>query len=697
MKRLLWHGALLGLAAAAIASACHAPGWLDRVEFLLYDWRANLLARPSAATDRIRIVAVDQSSLDWAEEHFDIRWKWPRQVYAPILAFCKRAGARAVIFDMLYTEASDAADPRDDAIFGEAIAAGVPFVTGLPLSTRQGLATNWPADLPPGPLYAPAHSLPNTMSRASFPILPVASQATILGSVTAEPDRDAVFRRLPAYQVFDGRIVPTLGVAALCAAARAPLDPVARTVGAHRIRMRPNGDITLHFRGKSQTHRWYNAAAIMESELRLMEGGKPSIDPEELRDCFVFFGLTAPGLKDLKPSPVGAGYPGVELQATLLDTILEGDALRDPPFAATALAILLTGLLAGIAGRACRHAWQSGLSVVVFTLLPMAPGILAYRMAVWLPVAPMAVAGLLASVGAVAVNFALEGRQKRFIKGAFRQYLSPAVIEALVRNPGQLALGGEEKQLSIYFSDVQGFTGISEGLTPTRLTALLNEYLTAMTDIILDEGGTIDKYEGDAIIAFWNAPLSQADHPVRAVRAALRCLQTLGAMRPDLAARYGRELHARIGLNTGMVVVGNMGSNQRFDYTFLGDAGNLASRLEGINKQFGTFILISQATREALAGAFPAREVATVRVVGRREPVRVYEPFLPDAYAAATDRLRAFESALAAYYRGEVEAALAAFTALRTNDAVADAYVRRIERMTTRPVPWDGVWTMTEK
>jgi adenylate cyclase len=698
MKRIFRHGTLLVLAAAAIAAVCFSLGWLERFEYLLYDWRVITLARPSPVTDRIRIVAVDQTSLDWAEEHFDIRWKWPRQIYAPILSFCKRAGATAVVFDVLYTEASDAADPLDDALFGRAIADGAPFVTALPLSREQGAATNWPPELADRARYGRAPpGTAGALPRASFPIPAVATNAAVLGNVVATPDRDAIFRRIPAYQVFDGRVVPALGLAALCAAEDAPLDPTARTIGTQRLRMRPDGRITLHFRGRSQTHKWYNAAAIIESELRLAEGGTPQIDPAELRGCFVFFGLTAPGLKDLKPAPVGAGYPGVELQATLLDTVLAGDALRDPPWAVNLLAILASGLLAALVGRACRQAWQSALAFLVFTLLPLLPGIVAYRHNIWLPVAPLGLAGALASVGAIALNFALEGRQKRFIKGAFRQYLSPAVIDALVRNPDQLTLGGEERELSIFFSDVQGFTGISEGLTPTKLTALLNEYLTAMTDIILEEGGTIDKYEGDAIIAFWNAPLAQPDHPVRAVRAALRCRDALTAMRPDLAARYGKELHARIGLNTGRVVVGNMGSNQRFDYTFLGDAGNLASRLEGINKQFGTFILISEDLHKALRGAFPAREVATVRVVGRHAPVKVFEPLQPDAFAARSAPWDAFASALAAYYAGDVEAALAAFRALRITDPVADAYVRRIENMPSRPQPWDGVWTMTEK
>ncbi len=228
------------------------------------------------------------------------------------------------------------------------------------------------------------------------------------------------------------------------------------------------------------------------------------------------------------------------------------------------------------------------------------------------------------------VNYSTEGRQKRYIKNAFKQYLSPAVIEQLISHPERLKLGGERRELSIFFSDLQGFTSISEGLSPEELTALLNEYLSAMTDIIQEEGGTVDKFEGDAIIAFWNAPLDLDDHALRAVRSALRCQESLARMRPAFRERVGKDLYMRIGINTGPAVVGNMGSHSRFDYTVLGDAVNLAARLEGINKQFKTYTMISQATLEQMADAFPVRELSRVAVVGRKEPVTVYEPMFEE-------------------------------------------------------------------
>ncbi len=266
---------------------------------------------------------------------------------------------------------------------------------------------------------------------------------------------------------------------------------------------------------------------------------------------------------------------------------------------------------------------RDNLAVFVLALPASALlGLWAYSRGFWLPLLAPAAAAALALIGGVLLNYAVEGRQKRYIRSAFRQYLSEAVIAQLVADPSRLTLGGEQRTLSIFFSDLQGFTGISEKLNPRELTSLLNEYLSAMTDIIQDAGGTVDKYEGDAIIAFWNAPLPLADHAARAVRAALLCQARLADIRPDLKARYGSELRMRIGVNTGPVVVGNMGSHNRFNYTILGDAANLASRLEGINKQFGTFTLISEATQAELAVAaeneIAVRELGRVAVVGAR-------------------------------------------------------------------------------
>jgi adenylate cyclase len=252
--------------------------------------------------------------------------------------------------------------------------------------------------------------------------------------------------------------------------------------------------------------------------------------------------------------------------------------------------------------------------------------------------------------------------------------------------------------LSIFFSDLEGFTGISEKLDPEALTTLLNEYLSAMTDIIHEEAGTVDKFEGDAIIAFWNAPLEVGDHPLRVVRTALRCQKQLAVLNPLFEKRAGRELRMRIGIHTGPAVVGNMGSHTRFDYTMLGDAVNLAARLEGANKAFGTYIMISDATRQGIGPAFPVREIARLAVVGRKEPITVYEPMLPDVYETRKAALAVFDLGLRLFYDGRFPEAGNEFASIADQDPPADRYLARCRLYTASPPESrEGVWVMTSK
>jgi len=695
--------------AAALALGLWAFGALDRFEAKTWDWRVTSLAKPSPYTAKIRLVFIDQQSLDFVNKEMSLRWPWPREVYRPILEFCRRQGAKAVAFDMLYTEPSSYG-MDDDRSFGAAIAKTTGFVNTIFLGRETGQTTTWPTNIPASPItirnleawLAADNHKRLVMPQAIFPIPEVATNATLLGNVEARPDPDAIFRRMPLFAIFDQQVVPTLGLAAYLASATndsLKIESGRLLIGARSVPLDHRGKAILNFRGPSATHQRYSAAAVIQSELILQTNGTPPItDPRAFKDCYVFVGCNAPGLLDLRPTPVGRIYTGVEIHATVLDNLLAGDFIRDAPWPATAALTLLLGVLWGMATLYCRNTRDTTITFVVALPIPAILCVAAYIQGFWLPFLVQETATALALVSAVLVNYATEGRQKRFIRGAFKQYLSEDVIEQIVQHPERLQLGGEQRTLSILFSDLQGFTTISEGLNPQELTALLNEYLTAMTDIIQDEGGTVDKYEGDAIIAFWNAPLAQDNHAERAVRAALRCQAALAEMRPAVHARIGKDLHMRIGLNTGPVVVGNMGSRNRFNYTILGDAANLASRLEGINKQFGTYTMISETTHAVMGKTFAAREISRVAVVGRKTPVRVFEPMRPEAWAAHAGDFAQFAKGLSAFYEGSFAEAIASFEPLREKDPPAGAYWRKCQALRADPpAKWDGVWVMTEK
>jgi adenylate cyclase len=387
------------------------------------------------------------------------------------------------------------------------------------------------------------------------------------------------------------------------------------------------------------------------------------------------------------------------MHITLLDNLLMGDFIRQTAPGVDALlilaAVLLVTALVFYSGRIPLSVGGAALTLALVTL----GAFIAYDRGFWAPLFAPAAGVLFSFLAATLYNYATEGSQKRFIKSAFSQYLSPTVIEQLLANPGLLSLGGERREISIFFSDVQGFTTISEKLDPSRLTELLNGYLSFMTDIILDSGGTIDKYEGDAIIAFWNAPLNFEDHAARALRASMRCQERLAERQDAFYEKYGCRLLTRIGLNTGFAVVGNMGSSKRFDYTMLGDSVNLAARLEGLNKQFGTYLMCTETTftQAARRGPFYGRKLAQVAVVGKKEPVTVYEPLPEGIFRGKEYILKRFDEARDLFYQGEFARALPLFEALIAEDKPAFFYAEQCRYYLEHPEAWKGFWQALSK
>jgi adenylate cyclase len=709
MVKKLLQGVMAGLIGSTLTFLIWLPGWLDTWEAKTWDWRVNLLAKPEEASPQIKLIMLDQNSLDWGEKENGLSWPWPREVYNTIINYCYLSDAKALAFDVLFTEPSKYG-VADDGSFGNAIAKYERFVGSIFLSQNSGSEKKWPDYAPEKTIQiqglekwlaaTKAEGIASPM--ATFSIPEISDNVAIMANVHLDPDHDGVYRRMRLFNIFDGRVIPSLALGAYLAAYPDTLLSIKRgifSVGKLDIPIDNQGQAILNFRGPSGAHKAYSAAAVIQSELRLQNNETPPIkEKNPLKDCYVFFGFSAPGLYDLRPSPVSGVYPGVEIHSTALDNLLAGDFIRDVSTPLVFGLLIFLTLLAGVATAYVSGIINSFLVYLLFILLPVGFCLAAYTQGFWLPLVFQELGITITLFSAGAIYYSVEGRQKLFIKNAFKQYLSPAVIEELIQHPERLKLGGERRELSVFFSDLEGFTGISEKLEPEELTALLNEYLSAMTDIIQEEGGTVDKYEGDAIIAFWNAPLDQQDHAARCVRAALRCQTKLAEMRPAIYRRIGKNLNMRIGINSGPAIVGNLGSKTRFDYTMLGDTVNLASRLEGINKQFGTYTIISQSAFDQMEGTFPAREVSRVAVVGRKEPVRIYEPMLPQEFSAREQDLKVFSDGLAAFYEGRFDQAEKLFGTLMDKDPAALAYAGKCRYfMDNPPTEWLGVWMVTTK
>ena len=720
MKTKLAGGILIGAAAAVAALIIWYAGIMNRLEFATWSWREQLFASPTRATGNIKLILLDQQSLDWGQKENHLSWPWPREVYAPIIDFCNRYGARAIVFDVIYSEPS-AYGVADDRALADAIGRAPFFVAAMCLHPEANFSTSWPTGFPErlsfgisnvSDFIASPSAAEFVRPSATFPIEEVISSATLPANVNEGSDIDGVFRRVNLFRVFNGNPVPSLGFAAYLAQCASdagdkgskavPLACAGRfeagrlEISGRNIPLDREGRLILRFRGPSGVFESYSANEVIQSEINSKTGLGDIIDGKSFRDAFVFLAFSAPGLVDIRPTPLSNNSPGVEIHATLLDNLLAGDFLRDTPPVWVVLSTLMLAVAAAVSMVFfARNTWRSILGIALFAPLPAAIGFAAYPIGFWHPIVVPESALLAALTGAVLLNYATEGRKRAFIKKAFRHYLSPAVIDLIVKDPSRLKLGGERKELSIFFSDIEGFSTISEKLDPENLTRLLNEVLSDMTDIILDENGTLDKYEGDAIIAFWNAPLDQPDHAERACRTALRCQQKMSERREAYAGICGRPLRMRIGINTGTVVVGNMGSTMRFDYTVLGDATNLASRLEGANKFFGTNIMVSGQTWMKTSGMFAGRRLGSIRVVGRGAPVQVFEP---TGIKAEEDGYNGrFDQALACCLGKKWREALDLFESL-PEDPVAGVYANQCRKMVENPgQDWDGIWNLDRK
>ncbi len=735
-ERLLHSKALRGAAVALAAFALTLLLWLAGafrgLEAKSWDARLRLFADPSRANPDIVLLAVDQTSLDVYEDQQGLPWPWPRQIYSAVLDFLSAGGAKAVFFDIFMTESS-AYGIEDDAHLADAVSRAGNVFFPLFLSREERAAADASADdaavlnealatsalSPDRPV--PPRAL-HTLRSVTLPVDVLAASARGLANVQFEPDPDAIYRRLPLVFRFGPLTLPSLPLALadfITAAAAPAAEPACHPLDLTRVPFDPSGRMILRFHGPIGTFKTYSIAAIINSQAQIEEGLAPQIDPALFAGKTVIIGTTAPGLFDLRPTPFGGVYPGMEILATALDNLLDAEYIRPAPAALTVAALLLLALLAGLGTTYLKRIAHLAVLLIAVLALPAAAAALALSAGVWLELAAPLFAVLSSFIAASLLNYGVEGRQRRFIKSAFRFYLSPDVIERVLSDPDMLRLGGERREITAFFSDLAGFTSISEGLSPEDLVALLNAYLSEMTDIILGSGGTLDKYEGDAIIAFWNAPLDQPDHPLRACRAALACQRRLADLRDDFRRRWGHELRMRIGLNSGPAVVGNMGSERRFDYTAMGDTMNLASRLEGVCKQYGIENLVSEETHSRVRGEILAREVDLIRVVGKKQPVRVFElvGLRSEVASETAERVARFERALEAYRARRFDEALAAFEELARlaappasaapdatpaaapRDPVAAIYAARCRDFAASPPPpdWDGVFEITRK
>jgi len=467
-------------------------------------------------------------------------------------------------------------------------------------------------------------------------------------------------------------------------------------VGDRLIETAPDGSVMINYRGPAYSFPHYSVWDVIHKK----------VPRAALKGKILYLGATEVGVFDLRNTPVGVDFPGVEVHANLLDNMLQGDYLHtsESTDILTLAAILVLGLFVGLVVPRL-----GALSGALFAIALSGAVILCdywvlTEYQTWLSFTYLLAAVMFNWMLIMLHNYFGEEKDKRFIKDAFGQYMAPQVIDQLVANPNLLKLGGERREITAFFTDIQGFSTISESLEPEELVELLNKYLTAMTDIIMDLGGTVDKFEGDAIIAFFGAPVPYEDHAKRACACAIKMQECLADMRERWVSQGKPAMLMRIGMNTSAAVVGNMGSAQRMDYTMMGDGVNLAARLEGVNKQYKTFTMISESTYKAIGEDFDVRELDLIYVVGKHEPIRIYE-LIGHKGHLGEERLKLekyFSKGLELYRQQQWKEAAKYFYHYgkgQPEDRTAEVFVGRCKAFVKTPPPegWDGVFQMTEK
>ena len=655
----------------------------------------------------IVIATIDEKSL--AELG---RWPWPRSTIAKLVDTLKEYEAKVVGFDIVFAEPADT-----DAILSRSIKRAENVTLGYFFHTAEKeiaylskKETQKGAENIAYSKYQivqftgkPDESILPKACAVAANVEPLSDAAENSGHFNYFPDSDGTIRWSPLVIEFGDNFYPPLSLSVLLQYLDWPMITLKMTdfgvegikIGDIDIPTSESGRMLINYLGPAKTFPHYSITDIINGRLK----------PALFKDKIVLVGATATGIYDMRVTPFSTIFPGIEIHATVIDNMLHQTFLKRPGWTGLLdiAAIFFFGLIIGIVlprVRAVPGVFLSFLLLVTYVLINR---FIFSHYNLWLNLVYPVLTILIVYICITIYKYITEEREKKKIRGAFQYYLTPSVINEVLKDPSKLKLGGEKKYLTVLFSDIRGFTTVSERLSPEELVHLLNEYLTAMTGVVFKHEGLLDKYMGDAIMAVFGAPLPQEDHPARTCSTALGMMEELKTLQKKWADEGRPVLDIGIGVNSGDMVVGNMGSEMRFDYTVMGDSVNLGSRLEGINKEYGTNIIISEYTYDRVKEQFFCRELDLVRVKGKELPVKIYELLGEMGDSEKWEGfVKLFEDGLAKYRQGEWDEAVICFQnalSVRSGDFSSEMYIRRCRELKKNPPvgEWDGVYTMTKK
>ncbi len=727
---------------------------LDRTVYDLY--LRNAVADKVSPTPAI--VDIDEASLEAYGQ-----WPWPRHLLASLLKILTESGAASIGFDIMFAEPDrsspvvlqeslkDAFDvdmtfeglPQyledNDRLFASilrqtpaVLGAYAQFTAGQELAEANSLVSDKGINLIPKDLprfegimdRTPPDAVPpfDTITQGAGAVLPLPVLRTQapLASLNVAPDPDGIVRAIPLVIKVDDRIFISLGLRSLMRALGTKnlvLEGGSYGLknlyfGDYKVPVAPNGLFQIPFQGPRGTYPYFSAKDILEGK----------IPPEEIQGRVLLVGTSASGLLDIRATPFDAIYPGVESHAAVIDAILSDRSISLPrwtPFAQL-LSILALGFISTlIFGFTSAFLYIPSLIVLIGGSVGSTWYLFINKIFISPTYALLTIVILMVSL--LGVRFIYEVRQRRQLRKAFSRYVSPEMVSRIA-DRGEAVLAGEEREVTLIFTDIRGFTSLSEQLAPGEIVGVLNRYFTPMTGLIRGSEGTVDKFIGDAIMAFWNAPLDVQGHELKGVRTALDMQKELAILNAELMEQYGVSLRMGAGVHSGKVYVGNMGTEELLDYTCIGDSVNLTSRLEGMCSHYGVVNVISSVTvercqnlmKEEMLRSNPAladiqekdlpihfMSLDSIQVKGKEEPVDIYVPFYKEEAEERSEELSTFAKIRDYYVKGDFLAAIPLLKKLVEDFAETkyyQIYLERCEEMQGNiPENWNGVWRFTKK
>ena len=669
-------------------------------ELSSYDLRLKYSRHSRSADTSIVILTIDQNSLQYFKKRH-ASWPWPRDFYALVTEYVMNAGAKALVYDFHFNEPDEdragSVGADNDRAFAESIAGGKRVYLGAQLTVpddedQQGdtiIAVPSPAPVRVTERYR--------YDKTYAPLLPFQEAAAGVGIVNFFPDEDGVCRHLPIVYEYFGRPLYTLSYQVY-----KDVEPQAGVT--------LQSPFLLYYYGKGGpdgVFRYYSIHAVIVSAMKELRHQSADIPGSAFKGKIVFVGANAPGLLDLRNTPFTSEepYPGVEIHATALSNFLQGHIVHSAPaYIVWTLALALALIIAAIATYDLKVWSVSAIAGGMMLVYWAAAFEIFARFLYLLPMVFPVSSALMTFVIALGWSYATEGRAKRQMQKMFGRYVNPHIVRQLAASQEDVGVSGVEVEATVLFSDIEGFTSISETKSPKELVAFLNEYFAGATKIYLKYNGTIDKFIGDAVMVLFGAPVRSEDHALQACRGAYEFHRSLRQLMKDARAKGEPVFSTRIGINSGKMIVGSIGSSLRMEYTAIGDTVNLASRLEGVNKFYGTSLMISEFTAAAASKEFLLRELDMIRVKGKQCPIKIFEIVcrLEEAEEETKRGIIIFQEALEHYRRQRWNEAIAYFekaAVLLPSDPPCAMYAERCREFMEAPpgAEWDGVYTMKSK